>query len=131
MENFEIESLWCTKIGDNYVVDNIPFIAKRISFGDTITAEYDENEDVYYFDDFVRVSGNSTIRLYFSEDKLIEKVRKDLSTWGIESEVFLLRKIVALNVPKEVDYKPIKEYLEDGEKRGLWTYEESCLAHNY
>jgi hypothetical protein len=43
-ENVEIESLWCIKEEDNYIVDNIPFIAKKISLGDKIKAEYDEEE---------------------------------------------------------------------------------------
>ena len=62
---FETESLWCIPDGDNYIVDNIPFVAKRISLGDTIKAEYDTNEKVYYFDDFVSVSGNTTVRIFF------------------------------------------------------------------
>jgi hypothetical protein len=32
---FETESIWCTKDGESYIVDNIPFIAKRIALGDT------------------------------------------------------------------------------------------------
>lgn len=130
-DEFETESLWCAKKGDNYVVDNIPFITKRISLGDTIKAEYDENDKAYYFDDFVEVSGNSTIRLFFENENTIQKVRKELESLGCESEAFLARKIVAVNVPKELDYRPVKNYLENGEQNNLWTYEESCLAHEY
>lgn len=128
---FETESLWCTKVGDNYIVDNIPFIAKRISLGDTIKAEYDENEKVFYFDDYIEVSGNSTIRIYFEDGSIIQEVRRQLEKLGCESEAFLSRKIIAVNIPKEVDYKPVKEYLENGEQNELWIYEESCLAHHY
>jgi hypothetical protein len=128
---FETESLWCTKVGDNYIVDNIPFIAKRISLGDTIKAEYDDDDKGYYFDDFIEVSGNSTIRLYLEDESIIQKIREQLEKFGCESEAFLSRKLIAVNVPKAVDYKPVKEYLENGEQNELWTYEESCLAHQY
>lgn len=128
---FETESLRCTKVGDYFVIDNIPFIAKRVSLGDTIKAEYDKDDKVYYFDDFIDVSGNSTIRIYFEDESIIKEVREQLKKFGCESEAFLTRKLVAVNVPKAVNYKPIKEYLEKGEKSALWTYEESCLAHRF
>jgi hypothetical protein len=130
-DEFETESLWCTKAGDNYIIDNIPFIAKRISLGDTIKAEYDEDDKAYYFDDFVAVSGNSTIRIYFDDENIIEEIREYLKELNCESEAFLSRKLVAVNIPKQIDYKPIKEYLEKGEVNRLWTYEESCLVHQY
>lgn len=128
---FETESLWCVKDGDNYVLDNIPFIAKRVSLGDIIKAEYDEEDKAYYFDDFIAVSGNSTIRVYFDDLSPIDEVREQLKKFNCESESFLARKMLAINVPREVVYAPIKQYLEIGEKSGSWTYEESCLAHEY
>ncbi len=128
---FETESLWCKEKNDNtYVVDNIPFIAKRISLGDTIKAEYDKDEKAFYFDDFVSVSGNTTVRLYFEIENWIEEAREKLKDFGCDTEVFLSRKILAVNVPHDVDYKPIKEYLDEGEQKGKWSYEESCLAHD-
>ncbi|MFY0254332.1 DUF4265 domain-containing protein [Chitinophaga sp. 30R24] len=127
----EVESLWCSHVGDYYVIDNIPFIARRIALGDTIKAEYDSDEDAYYFDDFVAVSGNSTIRLFFTEEKYIEQARLDLNAFGCENELFYLRKIVAVNIPKECNYKPVKDYLDKGEADEKWVYEESCLSYEY
>ncbi|MDR4891007.1 MULTISPECIES: DUF4265 domain-containing protein [unclassified Chryseobacterium] len=128
---YETETLWCDIDGDNFIVDNIPIIAKRISLGDTIKAEYDEDEKRYYFDDFIAVSGNTTVRVYVDDEKDIEGARKWLSEHKCESEVLLARNIIAINIPKEVEYKPIKEYLDKGEKNNIWTYEESCLMHAY
>ena len=125
------ESLWCRKQDDNYIIDNIPFIAKRVALGDIVKAEYDQDDKAYYFDDFVEVSGNSTIRLYFENESMIEQIREQLNVFGCESEVFLARKIVAINISKAVDYRLIKQYLEKGEQNNLWEYEESCLSHMY
>ena len=126
---FETESLWCIKSDDNYILDNIPFVVKRVSLGDIIKAVYDPEDKVYYFDDFVKVSGNSTIRIYLDDLKHCEKTREKLRNFGCESEFFLARKILAVNIPKEINYIPVKEYLDNGENSGLWSYEESCLAH--
>lgn len=128
---FETETLWCMSVGDNFIVDNIPFIAKRISLGDVIRAEFDKDDKQYYFDDFVLSSGNTTLRVFFYDDSLIESIRQKLNELGCESEVLLARSIVAVNVPKEVDYSPIKLFLDEGEKKDLWAYEESCLEHDY
>lgn len=128
---FETESIWCLRDNDNYIIDNIPFVAKRVSLGDTIKAEYDASENAFYFDDFITVSGNTTVRLYFDDESLIEDVRKELNNFGCESEGFLQRKIVAVNVPQNIDYRPVKQYLDSGEQKKIWTYEESCLAHEY
>ena len=130
-DEYETESMWCTKDGDNYIIDNIPVIAKRVSLGDTIKVEYDPGDEVYYFEDFVAVSGNTTVRIYFKDVELIEPARKELKEFGCESEGFPQRKIAAVNVPAEVDYKPIKDFLEEGEQQQRWVYEESCLAHEY
>jgi hypothetical protein len=130
-DEYETETLWCDIDGENFIVDNIPMIAKRISLGDTIKAEFDEEEKRYYFDDFVLTSGNSTIRIFFYNNDLIELTRKWLNNVGCESEVLLARSTVAVNIPKEIDYVPIRNYLEEGEKNKKWVYEESCLEHQY
>jgi hypothetical protein len=130
-DNYETESLWCIQEGDHFIIDNIPIIAKRISLGDTITAEYDADEKVYYFDDFVAVSGNTTVRIFFEDVGLIDAVRHDLADFGCESEVLRQKKTLAVNIPKGVKYKPIKDFLDTGEQQQKWRYEESCLAHDY
>ncbi|MFH6942776.1 DUF4265 domain-containing protein [Flavobacterium sp. FlaQc-50] len=126
---FETETIWCERDGENFVIDNIPFVAKRISLGDTIKAEYDEDEKMYYFDDFVKISGNSTIRIFFYDDNKIESTREWLNKNDCESEVLLVRSIVAVNIPQKVYYPVIRDFLEEGKKKGNWVYEESCLEH--
>lgn len=131
-KEYETESLWCKSDGDYFVVDNIPFIAKRISLGDTIEAEFDDDDRQYYFEDFIASSGNSTVRLYVYEDQTnkIDEIRGWLQEKQCGTEVFLDRNIIAVNVPKDVFYQPIKKYLDQGEGN-CWTYEESCLEHDY
>ena len=128
---FETETIWCEVDGENFVVDNIPFVAKGISSGDIISAEYDTDDEMYYFEDIIKTSGNSTVRIMFYDDKDIEPTREWLNKNNCESEGFPKRSMIAVNIPKEVDYKPIKTFLDSGENDGKWTYEESCLEHEY
>ena len=128
---YETESIWCQVDGDNFIIDNIPFVAKRISLGDVIKAEFDQVEGRYYFEDFVSISGNTTVKIFVYHDAIIESTRKWLSNSGCESEVLQVRSIVAVNIPKSVSYIPIKAFFEMGEQKGQWVYEESCLVHDY
>ncbi|SHM45047.1 protein of unknown function [Chryseobacterium carnipullorum] len=131
-KEYQTESLWCKSDGDNFIVDNIPFIAERISLGDTIEVEYDEDDKQYYFEDFVESSGNTTVRIFVYKDyeNKIEETRQWFKENGCDSEVFLDRNIIAVNVPANISYRPIKQYLDEGEGN-VWSYEESCLEHEY
>ena len=91
----------------------------------------DGEEKAYYFDEFIEMSGNSSIRTYFWDQHAIDSIRNKLGVFGCESEAFLARKIVAMNIPKKVDYTPVKDYLEKGEHEDKWEYEEACLSHQY
>lgn len=128
---YETETLWCDVDGDNFIVENIPIVAKRISLGDVIKAEYDHEEKRYYFDDFVSTSGNSTIRIFFHDNHLIDSTREWLNKYNCESETLRGRNILAVNIPKEANYAPIRAFLEEGEEKENWVYEESCLEHDY
>lgn len=128
---YETESIWCQMQGENYVIDNIPFIARNISLGDVIKAEYDSEDKQYYFEDIVSISGNTTIRIQFYDVSKIENVRNWLKNNECDTEVLISRNLVAVNVPKKTKYLSIKEYLDNGENMGFWTYQESALEHEY
>lgn len=128
---FETETIWCIIDGENFIVDNIPFIAKNISLGDSIKAEFDTDDQMYYFEDFIQTSGNSTIRIIIYDETAIKPTREWLEKHECESEVLPARNIIAVNIPKDVIYGPIRNFLEEGEQKGKWVYEESCLEHNY
>ena len=128
-DSYETEGIWCVKQGDYFILDNIPFVAKRVSLGDVIKAEYDSKDEAFYFDDFVAVSGNTTVRIHFHDPKMIFTARKELELLGCESEAFLTRDLIAVNIPCSLSYAPVKQYLEEGERNNYWVYDESCLAH--
>lgn len=131
-DEYETETMWCDIVdNNNYMIDNIPMIAKNISLGDIIEVEYDSDEERYYFESLVLASGNSTVRIFVYRDEDIEHTKKWLEENKCESEILRQRNIIAVNIPKEIDYSPVKKYLEDGEAKEVWTYEESCLEHDY
>lgn len=131
-DEYETETMWCDIVdNNNYMIENIPIIAKNVSLGDIIEVEYDTDEERYYFESLVSASGNSTVRIFVYRDEDIEPAKKWLEENKCESEILRQRNIIAVNIPKHINYSPIKKYLDDGEAKEVWTYEESCLEHDY
>jgi len=127
-ENTEgIEGAWASKVGEFYKLENILFYAKSYSLGDIISVEQ-INEELYV-NGLIEESGNSTIRIYFSDEKLVLPVREELMVMGCSSELSNIPKLVAVDIPQEINYLKIKEYLDKGESEGKWEYEEACMAH--
>lgn len=123
----EIETLWVIKRDDGYVLDNIPFYVKELALRDVVAARPDA-EGALWFSELVQPSGHSTIHLWFSSDKDVESVREALRQMGCASEVSDLPRLVAVDVPPEVPYERVKDFLEQGECAGRFEYQEACLG---
>lgn len=110
-DTYERETMWCKKAGEYYELDNIPFIAKNIAAGDIISVEYDEDEGIYYFDEFIAYSGNSTVRVIIEDEAYRKSVRAELIEMGCETEGFPQQHLFSVNVPKEINFALIRRYL--------------------
>ena len=119
------ESMWATKIGEHYRIENIPFLIYDVAFHDVVKVE--EVDGVLEAIDVIEESGHSTIRIYFASE-VSEETLSFLRKQGCGLEKFS-KKVLAVDIPPLVKYEPIKEYLEEGEKKGFWEYEEGCLTH--
>lgn len=122
----EVESLWAFPVADNYKLDNIPFYAKGVSFGDTVIAE--NIDDCLYMSELLEPSGHSTVRLWFADEKEVQVTRKALESMGCSSEISDQPRLVAIDIPPSVIYEDIRVYLKEGEANGKWDYEEACLG---
>ncbi|MGB1217863.1 MAG: DUF4265 domain-containing protein, partial [Saprospiraceae bacterium] len=61
---------------------------------------------------------------------MIPIVITELKELGCEFELGF-KKVLAVNIPDEVNYNPIKNYLDKGENKGTWEYDEGCIAANH
>ncbi|PSL19889.1 DUF4265 domain-containing protein [Chitinophaga ginsengisoli] len=131
-DEYITETMWCRKSGDSYILDNIPCVAKNISLGDAISVEYDEGEEKFYFEDFIAYSGNSTLRLIIEDDQFRKEVRKVFEdSFKCACEVLAQMNTLAINIPKDQNYRLIKEYVNVGSSDGKWQYVESCLSDEH
>ncbi|MEO0037478.1 MAG: hypothetical protein RIQ59_689 [Bacteroidota bacterium] len=131
---FDIESFegaWVKIVNEEYILDNILFYAKEYSLGDVISINKEHGE--IFATGLIKESGHSTLRLLFNDADKIENVRKDLENRGCTSEISNIDTLISVDIPPNVSYKALLEYLKLGEEYKEWEYEEACISsyHQY
>jgi hypothetical protein len=127
-EEYALESAWAEKVTGGYKLDNILFYAPEYSWGDIVKIE--ERNGELYVTGLVEESGHSTVRVLFNNKEDVQPTRDALKLLGCDSELSNIPLLISVDIPNTVDYKPIKQFLDEGEANERWGYEESCLAHN-
>lgn len=123
----EIESLWAIPVDRGYRLDNVPFHVREIAYRDIVAATRAEDGELW-FEQLIEPSGHSTIRIWFSDHGDVGPVRQHLETLGCSSELSELVRLVAVDVPPEVDLAVVRQYLDAGETSGRFEYEEGCVG---
>src|ERR1700744_6599683 len=122
---YKVESVWATKEGPYYRINNFPFFAPNIALDDLVSAE--EDDGALYFDSLIEPSGHSAVQMIIFDENGVGEIGKDLEGWGCTWEGSHVKNLIAIDIPKEVNYALIKQYLDKGEHAGLWWDKEACL----
>lgn len=136
LEEWTVETMWAETVNANeglYKLDNIPFYAPLIASDDIVFAEYDDTEKMLTYRHTVEYSGNSTVHIVIMDKSVeINSVRDIFKEMGCVSER-VNAGYFAMEVPSNVDYKPIKQKLDELENKEIIGYAESCLSkqHQY
>lgn len=125
--NYQIESVWATKEGEYYRINNIPFFSPNIALNDLIKAELDEG--ALYFDKLIEASGHSVVQIVFLDETSHSSTEKELENMGCTWEGSHVRNLISVDIPPIVNYAKVKEYLDEREAAGILSYREACLAH--
>jgi hypothetical protein len=128
-DEYALESAWAEKEGNYYRLENILFYAPNYSLGDIVKAE-DRNGELYVTKLF-QESGHSTIRIIFFDKKLIKPTEEWVIKMGCSYEGSNIPTLISVDIPPNINYAPIRDFLKDGESDDKWSFEESCLAHRY
>ncbi|WP_058332458.1 DUF4265 domain-containing protein [Phaeobacter sp. CECT 5382] len=127
------ESVWATNLGSGvYRLENSPFFAKGISFRDAVMTSQVEGQ--------IKVvglgpkSGHSTYRILVLQDKhdpgLFAESWKPLEHLGCSYEHGNFGyQLYAIDVPASVDIETAYAFLERGEQKGAWDFEEGLCGH--
>lgn len=125
-QEMEVESVWAIPCGGGFKLDNIPFYAKGAALGDVFSAN--TVDGCLYSDELLETSGHSTVRLWLANKKDAQTVKAELKSMGCDSEISDNPRLLAVDVPPDVEYKKIKKYFDFGKKNEKWDYQEACLG---
>ena len=122
----DVESVWANPQADGtYQIDNIPFYARGVAVGDTVTANEIDGE--LFFAALARPSGNSLIRAIVYDEAEVPRLCSELKDLGCDVEVY--GSFVAVDVPASISYAPICQLLEEGMSTERLGFEEAVLCH--
>lgn len=128
--NLAEEVLWIEALeNEQYQIKNIPFFAPNIAYNDIITVEKDEG--CLYFEEIFKSSEHSTIQIVFFNEEVIEQTIKDIETLDCSWEGMQEQHIIAVDVPANVDYKKVREYLDKQFDNKILDYKEACLSETH
>ena len=129
-DNIAEETVWIKSLNDKeYQIKNIPFYAPNIAYNDIVKVEDDEG--VLYFDEVIKASEHSTIQIVFFKEGFSEIITKDIELLGCSWEGMHNQKIIAIDVPPDINYNKIKEYLNVQFSRSILDYKEACLSQTH
>src|SRR5580704_6605336 len=125
------ESLWAEPAGNRlFRLRNVPFFAHGFSERDVVRVE--ESGGKFVVTGTEERGGHSTYRIFLPTETTEKKFAGDwepLEKLGRTYER-ANRRLVAIDVPPRADIYAVYAVLEDGEKDGLWEFEEGHCGHS-
>jgi len=122
------EAIWGERVGVNqYQVDNIPYYVYGVSKGDVVKVENISGEHVV--SGVIMRGGHSTLRVYVEEQRRKSEVVQAIAERGGVCSVSSEFSLFPVDIPPEVDFRAIDEYLSSIADDELISYEDACLQH--
>jgi hypothetical protein len=114
------------------VLENVPFYARGLSFGDAVDARLEDG--ILVFAGVNRRGGHSTYRIVLAERVTIRS-NAFLALWdriamlGCSFE-HASHRLVAIDVPPDSDAAAVHELLERGRQTRVWEFDVLHCGHN-
>jgi hypothetical protein len=120
------EGLWAHPLGEDlFQIDNVPFFAQGIAWGDIVSAS--SNGQELRFLKVIKPSGHGTLRLIIHDEQDVPAVKALLEKMGCSIERSHIPGLISVDVPPGVPMAALKSLLDEGEAQERWGYEEACL----
>lgn len=120
------EGIWAKSLGEDlYQIDNIPFHAYGLNYGDIVKAIEPSPDLKPQVKEVVTPSGHRTLRIMF-EKNLTEQQQTPFLNEIKEMGVGVERNnriFVALDIPPEVDYQMVCDHLWNLQQKNVLAYE--------
>jgi hypothetical protein len=123
-----VESLWAKRVGGAFEIDSIPFFTRDATVGDIVRAAPDANGNLWFEEVELR-SAHSLVRVVFFDLASVPSVTEKLNAIGCATEGFSQFKLLAVDVPADVEFSDLQQYLQSEAAAGHLDYEEALLRH--
>jgi len=127
---YSTESVWAQNVGsDQYKVRNVPYYVKNVSVEDVVAVQKQDSK--LFFSMVSKRAGHSTYRIMLdaqADDKKFGQYWNKLEEIGCTYERGQ-GSLYAMDVPSETNIYKTYEFLEVGEKDGIWDFEEGHCGH--
>lgn len=116
------ETVWAYEVEDGlYSLDNVPFFARGVSWGDVVSVEREGDE--LHFKEVVRPSAHSVLRVIVFDQSEVDGLHEELKRMSCDTEQSHLPSLLSVDVPPTADLKEVRAFLDKGEADGRWEYE--------
>ena len=121
----DYEHLWAQEVNSGLMLDNIPFFAYGVSWGDVVAVE--PVNGLLMFTSVKEYSHHSTVRLLLRDPSEWEPVKEEIASLGCSGERSHLPRLVAVDIPPDVDIDAVRAYLSKGLSEERFEYEEGAV----
>jgi hypothetical protein len=124
------ELLIAKRINESFIIDNTPFFVENVAYGDEFTVI--EIDGIYVPKTILCQSNNSAISIIFFDDSIKNELYVIFLKLGCWSEYgeFPEYNMLAVCVPENVSYAPIRKMLDEYENASKISYAELSLSHD-
>lgn len=134
LEQEVVETLWASAIDLDkgvFRLENIPFYAKSLAYGDLIEAEYDQDEEAMVLSDILEFSGHSTVQVVtLTEAVDLEELRATFQGLGCDTER-LNSRYFAIDVPSTVAFHQVEAILQQLRETEVADYSIACWSDKH
>lgn len=124
-----LESVNASKNDGYYSIENAPFFAESIAYGDLVEVESEDGK--LFVTQVVWESDNSTLQIVLFKLDRKDQVTHELLKLGCDWEGSHSTRLSSVNIPKNVDYSQVPNYMNMLLESGVCDFKEACLSDKH
>ena len=132
---YDSEEVSATQLSDHeFQISVAPAFARRLAVGDIVRVGRYGPTQVPWVEEVLRPSRHSTLRVIIfaaTGKSTEEELSQGIAGLGCTISPGPLDGLFVVDVPGDVNYLHVKEFLESGDADGKWEYEEASISANH
>ena len=129
-----VETVWADKVDQEkgfYKIDNIPFYIPLVASEYIVFAKFDETEKMLTYKKTIEYSGRTVVQVVIMDKTFKTTTIRDIFfKFGCESEK-ANEGYFSMEIPANLDYKPIKKELDRMENTEIIGYAEPTISDKH